>query len=62
MALARIEDIKIKISQLQSMRATLTHLARECHGDDMPDCPIFDDLVGSFGAQKHVSGKVSSNS
>lgn len=45
-ALARIEDINSKIAQLNAMKATLSHLAEACHGDDMPDCPILDDLAG----------------
>ena len=40
--LAQIED---KIQQLQSMRDTLTHLVRECAGDNRPDCPILKDLA-----------------
>jgi hypothetical protein len=28
----------------QSMRATLASLARHCHGDARPDCPILEDL------------------
>ncbi|KNG95410.1 Cu(I)-responsive transcriptional regulator [Pseudaestuariivita atlantica] len=42
--LAVIDD---KIAQLQSMRGTLAHLVRSCHGDDRPDCPILSDLSGS---------------
>ena len=33
-----------KIGELQSMRATLDRLARKCHGDERPDCPILDEL------------------
>ena len=42
--LARIEE---KISDLISMRDTLTHLIKECAGDHRPDCPILEDL-GTF--------------
>ena len=35
-----------KISQLQSMRQTLSHLIDACHGDHRPDCPILSDLAG----------------
>lgn len=41
--LTAIDD---KIAQLQSMRETLSHLVRSCHGDDRPDCPILSDLAG----------------
>ena len=40
--LTAIDD---KIAQLQSMRATLSHLVKSCHGDDRPDCPILSDLA-----------------
>ena len=40
--LARIDD---KITQLQSMRKTLSHLVSECAGDNRPDCPILNDLA-----------------
>lgn len=39
-------QIDRKIAELQSMRATLGDLIKRCHGDDMPDCPILDDLAG----------------
>ena len=35
-----------KIAQLRSMRETLSHLVKSCHGDDRPDCPILSDLAG----------------
>ena len=35
-----------KIVQLQSMRETLSHLIKSCHGDHRPDCPILNDLAG----------------
>ena len=35
-----------KIVQLQSMRETLSHLIKSCHGDHRPDCPILSDLAG----------------
>jgi MerR family copper efflux transcriptional regulator len=43
LALSHIADLDRKIVDLQSMRQTLEHLARTCHGDDRPDCPI---LIG----------------
>ncbi|WP_421709812.1 Cu(I)-responsive transcriptional regulator [Algihabitans sp.] len=49
-ALARhqVEAIEAKIAELETMRATLEHLMRRCHGDDRPDCPILSDLAGSL--------------
>ena len=40
-----LDEIDAKIAQLQSMRATLSHLVACCHGDDRPDCPILADLA-----------------
>jgi len=36
-----------KIEELHVMRAALTELARHCHGDERPHCPILNDLAGS---------------
>ena len=46
----KIEEIDRKLAELNAMRATLTHLAHNCHGDDRPDCPILDDLAAGLGA------------
>lgn len=40
-----LRSIDDKISQLQAMRDTLSHLVDACHGDDRPDCPILADLA-----------------
>jgi MerR family copper efflux transcriptional regulator len=41
----KIAEIEKRIAELAAMRSTLEHLARTCHGDDRPDCPILDDLA-----------------
>ncbi len=46
LALDKIGEIDRKLSELESLKATLTALARDCHGDDKPACPIIDDLAG----------------
>lgn len=46
MALARIDEIDRKISEMEGLRATLHRLAEACHGDDRPDCPILNDIAG----------------
>jgi len=33
-----------KIRELQGMRRTIEKLIGACHGDDLPECPILDDL------------------
>ena len=42
----KIGQIERKIAELESLRHTLSTLAKNCHGDDKPDCPIIDDLAG----------------
>ncbi|WP_204112912.1 Cu(I)-responsive transcriptional regulator [Shimia biformata] len=39
-----LQEIDAKIADLQTMRATLSHLIDQCAGDDRPDCPILDNL------------------
>lgn len=41
-----LEQIEVKISGLEAMRDTLSHLINECAGDHRPDCPILKDLGG----------------
>jgi Cu(I)-responsive transcriptional regulator len=36
-----LAEIDNKITQLKSMRETLSHLVEACQGDHRPDCPIF---------------------
>ena len=40
-----IETLQDKLAELQRMLGALEHLARHCHGDDRPDCPILDTLA-----------------
>ena len=42
----KIAEVDRKIKELQSLKKTLSALAKNCHGDDKPDCPIMDDLAG----------------
>jgi MerR family transcriptional regulator, copper efflux regulator len=46
-AARHIDDLKLKIAELQSMVHTLEHLTTHCHGDDRPECPILDDLAAN---------------
>ncbi|MEW7009007.1 MULTISPECIES: Cu(I)-responsive transcriptional regulator [unclassified Lentilitoribacter] len=45
-AVSKIEEIDQKISELQSLKETLASLAKNCHGDNRPECPIIADLAG----------------
>ena len=42
----QIAALDLRIREMEAMRATLTHLAHCCAGDNRPDCPILDDLGG----------------
>lgn len=44
LAVKHIEEMEQKILELQEMVNTLKHLAKNCHGDHRPDCPILSDL------------------
>jgi MerR family transcriptional regulator, copper efflux regulator len=39
-----VDELKRKIGELEAMVGTLEHLAKHCHGDHRPDCPILDEL------------------
>jgi len=44
LAMKHIAELDTKIAELQSMRGALASLAKNCHGDSRPECPILDDL------------------
>lgn len=44
MTLTHIKNLEEKINDLQAMRSALMNLAKNCHGDDRPTCPILEDL------------------
>ena len=41
------DELGKRIAEMQAMQRTLDDLARRCHGDRRPDCPILDDLSGN---------------
>ena len=47
LAQAHAEDLAQKVREMQAMQRTLEDLARHCHGDDRPTCPILDDLAAT---------------
>ncbi|WP_027079910.1 Cu(I)-responsive transcriptional regulator [Luteimonas mephitis] len=46
LALEHAQDLGTRIAEMQAMQRTLEELARRCHGNQRPDCPILDDLGG----------------
>ena len=53
LAKAHAEELAQKVRELQAMQRTLENLARHCHGDQRPDCPILDDLEGVGHDSRH---------
>lgn len=47
LAQTRAAELGRKARALEAMQATLLDLARRCHGDARPDCPILDELESS---------------
>ena len=45
LALRHVEALNEKIAELETMRDALRHLARHCHGDARPECPILEQLA-----------------
>ncbi|UYL07427.1 Cu(I)-responsive transcriptional regulator [Bdellovibrio sp. SKB1291214] len=46
LAFDQIEALEKKIKEMQEMLNTLQMLAKNCHGDNRPDCPIIKGLEG----------------
>jgi MerR family copper efflux transcriptional regulator len=44
-ARGHINELQLKIAELQSMVRTLEHLEHHCHGDHRPECPILEELA-----------------
>ena len=44
LALEHVEALDRKIAELTAIRNTIAELARRCHGDGRPECPILDEL------------------
>ncbi|MBX3021898.1 MAG: Cu(I)-responsive transcriptional regulator [Bdellovibrionales bacterium] len=44
LALQHVKALDQKIAQLEAMSKSLKQLARNCHGDGRPECPILDGL------------------
>ena len=40
-----IDELTKKVAELNAMLDTLKHLAKHCHGDQRPECPILEELA-----------------
>lgn len=47
LAQAHVDALEARILEMQAMQRSLQALARHCHGDARPECPILDDLAGA---------------
>ena len=47
LAETQVAALEARITEMQAMQATLTHLIHACAGNERPDCPILDDLGGA---------------
>ena len=45
LTLEKLSEIDKKLSELKNLRDQLSYLAKNCHGDNKPDCPILDALA-----------------
>lgn len=45
LTLEKISEIDKKLSELKNLRDQLSYLAKNCHGDNKPNCPILDALA-----------------
>jgi hypothetical protein len=52
------ESLRARILELEAMLQSLEHLARHCHGDERPDCPILEGLEAG-AAGNRPPGRVS---
>ena len=50
LALGHVEALRLKMAEIKGMITTLEGLARSCHGDQRPDCPIIEELSASAEA------------
>lgn len=57
LAEAQIASLTEKISAMQAMVGTLSHLAHCCHGDARPECPILAELATSPAPEPPVKSR-----
>ena len=56
-ALEHVAELERKMRELAEMSETLRHLAKNCHGDHRPDCPIINELAQGKAAEPKPAGK-----
>lgn len=59
LAHAHIQELDARIREMQEMKQTLEMLAKHCHGDDRPDCPILkgqEKTLSGVGSHRQMDG------
>ncbi|MGB0843666.1 MAG: Cu(I)-responsive transcriptional regulator [Alphaproteobacteria bacterium] len=56
-ALEHMQQVDVKIAELQGLKATLLDLTTKCQGNDRPDCPIIDTLANQSNISEKSSPK-----
>ncbi len=56
-ALDHVGELERKMRELAEMAETLRDLARNCHGDGRPDCPILNELSAGKAVEPKSAGK-----
>lgn len=51
-AQTHIDALGQRIAEMQAMQRSLQTLVQCCHGNDLPDCPILDNLAGDSAGYK----------
>jgi Cu(I)-responsive transcriptional regulator len=62
LAQEHIAGLEARIAELEAMKHTLASLAKHCHGDDRPECPILEGLAAlSTGGAIGLARKAASS-
>jgi Cu(I)-responsive transcriptional regulator len=51
LAMSHLRELDERIQELQEMKGAISHLVKNCHGDDRPDCPILDGLADATNSR-----------
>jgi MerR family gold-responsive transcriptional activator of gol and ges genes len=56
-ARTHLDDLEIRIAEMQTMATALRELVRCCRGDDRPQCPILEDLAAGADEPRETGGR-----
>ncbi len=61
LALAHVAELDRKIAELAALRYTIAELARRCHGDQRPECPILKEFADIAPSRRREPGSARPN-